>query len=318
VQKREEQVRADQETAQSLIDKAIQMMQEQQYVETLRVLHDAHLRDPDNRDVDSIGYEVRPHIVQLVEYLKLNEQQATEIHQLREALRQRTELQRRMADLGSAFALNIEGTLNFDVQTLDAWEQHIHDGPDQLQQASSTYASARDAEAANNWQAAIAFYQQAEQQYTSLLGKLTIPPGIDDTLCRDYPLVRELRDETWQMQTRAEEKQHEVVESVQRCYQQIESFRAMLRQAQAALDNDEFAHAQSLAEDIIRLDVHNQEHEHEARRIIRAATQHQDEASESDVPRQIALGVLAVALFVLAFMYGPGLLNWFGEMFFSM
>jgi hypothetical protein len=120
------------------------------------------------------------------------------------------------------------------------------------------------------------------------------------------------------MQTRAEEKQHEVVESVQRCYQQIESFRAMLRQAQAALDNDEFAHAQSLAEDIIRLDVHNQEHEHEARRIIRAATQHQDEASESDVPRQIALGVLAVALFVLAFMYGPGLLNWFGEMFFSM
>jgi tetratricopeptide (TPR) repeat protein len=318
VQKREEQVRADQETAQSLIDKAIQMMQEQQYVETLRVLHDAHLRDPDNRDVDSIGYEVRPHIVQLVEQLKQAEQQAANVSQLRESLWQRSDLQRQMADLGPAFVLNIEGTLSIDVQTLDTWEQCVHDGPNQIQQASETYTSARDAEAANNWQAAVAFYRQAEQQYARFLEKLIIPPGIDDTLCRDYPLVRELRDETWQMQTRAEEKQHEVVESVQRCYQQIEAFRAMLRQAQAALDNDEFVQAQALAEDVIRLDAHNREHEHEARRIIWAATQNQDEANESDVLRHIVLGVLAVALLVLAFIYGPGLWNWFGEMFFSM
>jgi tetratricopeptide (TPR) repeat protein len=318
VQKREQQVRADQETAQSLIDKATLAMQDQNYIEALHFLHDAHKRDPDNRDVSNLGYEIRPYILQLVENLKLAEQQAADLHKLRETLRQRTQLENRMADLGSAFVIRVEGSISLDVHTLDTWEQQIHNSPDQLRQANSTHLNARDAENTYNWQAAVAFYQQAEQQYDILIRKLAIPPGLDDTLYRDYPLIRELRDETLQVQHVAEEKQREVTEGARRCYQQIEAIRMMLHQAHAALENDEFLRAQSLAEDIIRLDVHNQEHADKARIIIRAATQNQDDAKESDVPRQIALGVLAVALLVLTVMYGPGLWNWFSEAFFSM
>lgn len=187
------------------------------------------------------------------------------------------------------------------LERIDAWEQALQAGQNLMQEASAMQAQAQADEGSRRWRAAAAKYRQARATYFEAHAKLEAPAMIGES---PFKALQLLRDQAQELITRAQ-SELQALESSNRaevCDKHISEAAALLQQANAALGEDNFASARSLALQASEQDPALQE---AAERVMRAAEDAQGEWSSPI--RRVLLVLLLLALVGSAVVYGPAL-----------